>query len=206
MLLLDSAHEDEIRRAGELGYVQGATSNPTLVARSGRDAMDVVGSMLSTFAGPVFFQPAGETPKAIIEQSLRISSLDERRVVLKLPCTLAGLAASARLGGLTYAFTAVFTPAQAIVAAAAGGRYLLPYLNRITRLTGDGAAVIRQLVTVAPTVELVVASIKSPEEAVEAILAGAHHLTAPLSVLEAMAESVHTGQAMDEFRQTWEGR
>ncbi|GIW11620.1 MAG: putative transaldolase [Dehalococcoidia bacterium] len=201
MLLLDSALASDAHRAAELGYVSGATTNPTLIAQSGQPAREVIAMLLATLPGPVFYQPVGTTSEAIVAEGHAIASLDPSRVVLKLPCTLAGLAAGARLRGeVDYGFTAVFTPAQVIVAAAAGGRYVLPYLNRLTRLVGDGPGIIRQLASVARDLELVVASIKSPEEAVAALAAGAHRLTLPLAVLEAMAHSPLTELALEEFQ------
>ncbi|GIW06920.1 MAG: putative transaldolase [Dehalococcoidia bacterium] len=201
MLLLDSAIPDEARRAASLGYVSGATTNPTLIARSGLPARQVIDALLTALPGPVFYQPIGDTAAAIVVESRQIAAADPRRVVVKLPCTPAGLAAGALLRPeLTFGVTAIFTPAQVLVAAAAGARYVLPYLNRLSRLVGDGAAVIRQMAAVAGAVELVVASIKSPGEAVAAAQAGATHLTMPLAVLEAMALSPLTDLAMDEFR------
>lgn len=201
MLLLDSAIADEARRAASLGYVQGATTNPTLIARSGQPAPKVVQTLLDALPGPVFYQPVADTVDGICAEGRRIVALAPDRVVLKLPCTAAGLAAGAALRAeLTFGVTAVFTPAQALVAVAVGARYLLPYLNRLTRMVGDGVAVIRQLAAVAGAAELVVASIKSPDEAVAAVLAGAQHLTLPLAVLEALPMSPLTDLAMDEFR------
>jgi transaldolase len=201
MLLLDSAIADEARRAASLGYVQGATTNPTLIARSGQPAPRVVEALLDVLPGPVFYQPVADAVAEICAEGRRIVALAPERVVLKLPCTAAGLAAGAALRAeVTVGVTAVFTPAQALVAAAAGARYLLPYFNRLTRMVGDGTAVLRQMVAVARAVEFVVASIKSPDEAVAAALAGAQHLTLPLAVLEALVVSPLTDLAMDEFR------
>jgi transaldolase len=205
VLLLDSALPDDARRAASLGYVQGATTNPTLIARSGLSPFDAIRALLDTLRGPVFYQPVGDTVDALVQDARLLLGYAPDRLRLKIPCTPAGLAAVALLrqedDDLEFGVTAVFTPAQVAVASAAGARYALPYFNRIERLAGDAAGAIRRMADVgAPCgVELIVASIKSPDEAVAALLAGAKHLTLPLDVLEAMIASPLTDAAMDEF-------
>ncbi|MCS7003324.1 MAG: transaldolase, partial [Dehalococcoidia bacterium] len=155
------------------------------------------------YPGPIFYQPTAQTMTGILEEAERALRIAPDRIVCKLPATMGGFQAGARLRGQArFGFTAIYTPAQAAVAGATGASYILPYYHRMTRLLGDGDTVLRQMAQIAKPmgVELLVASIKTPEEAVAALLAGADHITAPLAVLEAMAASPLTDAAMDEFR------
>ncbi|MCS6800613.1 MAG: transaldolase family protein [Chloroflexota bacterium] len=201
MLLLDSANPEEARRAATLGYVHGATTNPLLIARSGMSGRAVIEALLAALPGPVFYQPVADRVDAMVAEGRHILALAPDRVVLKLPCTPAGLAAGAALRNhAIFSVTAVFTPAQAIVAAAVGARYIIPYLSRLNRAAGNGAAVIEQMAAVAGEADLLVASLKSVDEAVRARRAGARHLTLPLSLLEEMAVSPLTELVVEEFR------
>jgi len=127
------------------------------------------------------------------------------QVGLKIPCTLENLALAARLAreGYTVGITAIFKPAQVYLAAQAGARYVLPYVNRSTRLLGDGVALVRQMRALIDAIplplEILAASVKSPDEAVATLLAGAHHLTVSLAVIEDMGENPFSQQAIAEF-------
>jgi transaldolase len=130
------------------------------------------------------------------------SQLLGKQLVLKIPATPVGFQAAARLSNfMPCAITAVFSPAQALLAVAAGARYVLPYVNRATKLLGDGMALVSEIagVLVGSATEVLAASIKSPEEAVAAYRAGASHLTLPLKILQAMSEQELTGLSVAEF-------
>jgi transaldolase len=125
---------------------------------------------------------------------------------LKIPCTLEGLrfAAEAR-GRAKIAITGVFTPGQAYLAAQAGADYVIAYVNRVTRFTGDGPGLIGDIVEILePTAcEVLAAGIKSAAEAVDVLLAGAQHISLPLEVIQAMAENPLTQRAVEEFEAAW---
>ncbi len=206
MLLLDSARAEDARRAAALGFVRGATTNPTLLARADRRAEDVIAELADLLPGMIFHQLVGETPAEREAEAHRFAALRPGRVGLKVPCTTDNLGLVARLSGdgLVCAMTTIFSPAQALLAAEAGAAYLFPYVNRTTRLYGDGPGLVRQMRAVidalgAPT-RILAASVKTPDEAVAAILAGAHGLTLPLSVIEALGEHPASLAAIEEFR------
>lgn len=206
MLLLDSAHVEMARRAAALGFVRGATTNPTLMAETGRRAEDVIAEFADVLPGPIFYQLVGETAAEREAEAHRFAALRPGRVALKVPCTTDNLALVARLtaGGLACAMTAIFSPGQAMLAAEAGALYLIPYVNRTTRLYGDGVGLVHQMREVVdalgtPT-RILAASVKSPEEAVAALVAGAHGLTLPLAVIEALGEYPGSHAAIEEFR------
>lgn len=132
-------------------------------------------------------------------------ALRPNQIGFKIPCTLENLKLGAKLTRehYTVGMTAIFSAAQVYLACEAGARYVLPYVNRSTRLLGDGLALIRQMRAVidacGAAVEIIAASIKSPEEAVATLLAGAHHLTLPPDVIAAMGHHPLSERTIIEF-------
>ncbi len=207
-LYLDSADVGEARLAAELGFVAGVTTNPAIMAKAGRPAEEVIADLCTILPGTIFHQvisPPGPTLEAEIERFHAISA----QVAFKIPCTLEYLRVAYGLAqqGLLVAVTAVYSGAQAYSAAQAGARYVIPYVNRATRLCGDGPALVAEIASVleGSPCEVLAASIKSPAEAVDTLLAGAQHLTLPWEVLAAMTEHPLTTLALEEFARSREG-
>ncbi|MBN1660907.1 MAG: transaldolase [Anaerolineae bacterium] len=207
-LYLDSADPDDARRAAALGFVAGATTNPLLIARSGRTGEQVIAGLVATLPGTIFYQVTAPPGPDLDDEIARLRAISDR-VAFKIPCTLDYLAAlQALVGrGITCAVTAVYSPAQAYLAAQAGARYAIPYVNRATRLCGDGPALVADLATIlyGGECEILAASVKDPAEAAATLLAGAHHLTLPWNVLASLAVHPLTEQALEEFRRAGEG-
>jgi transaldolase len=201
-LFLDSALVDEANRAASLGFVAGITTNPTLIARAGRPAREVISTLCATLPGTVFHQ-VQEAPGAALDAEIDVFRRLSGRVAFKLPCTLehARVANSLAREGVVVALTAVHSPAQAWVAAEAGAAYVIPYVNRATRYCGSGPALVAEISAVleGTACGILAASIKTPAEAVEALLAGAQHLSLPWDVLAAMAHHHLTDVALREF-------
>lgn len=204
MLFLDSALLDDAERAGRAGWVTGITTNPSLMAATGREWHDQLPLLLAAFeSGPVFVQPpdAADAETAV----RRALSLAPSRVVAKLPAQARLFDLGARLAGegISVAFTAVYTAAQAVVAACAGAEWVIPYVDRAERLRPGGDVVTEMRAALdalgAPT-RLLAASIKSPDQAVQAFRDGAHAVSAPLDVLIAMTHDPLTDEAAAEFR------
>jgi transaldolase len=232
-IYLDSATPDEARQAMGLGFVRGITTNPALLAKVKRPAMEVLRELCTVCPGTVFYQLATATVSERLAEGERILLLNEEmkeadqkafcewqrklleeddpsfrefgRVGLKIPASTENMALVAEFSarGAAVAVTAMFTLAQAYLACEAGATYLLPYVNRTTRLRGDGLAFVRELAQVCLAVDrgtkVLAASIKSPEEAVQALLAGAHHVSMALSVLLAMGHDPLSEQTVAEF-------
>jgi transaldolase len=204
-LFLDSALADDARRAGALGFVGGVTTNPTLMAKAARPAEDVIRELCALCPGIIFYQLAAPTLAERETEAHRMANLNPGRVGIKIPCTLENLALAARLSkaGYVVGITAIFSAAQAHLACQAGARYVLPYVNRSTRLLGDGLALVREMRAVIDAnrsaTEIIAASLKSTDEAVQTVLAGAHHLTLPLAIIEAMGQHPLSEQAIEEF-------
>jgi len=204
-LYLDSASVDDARRSAALAYVKGITTNPSLMARTGRRPNEVIAELCDTHPGTVFYQPVADQRAERGAEVRAILALRPGRIAAKLPSTPENFTLAARLAGEGHVvgMTAIFAPAQVYLAAQAGARYVLPYVNRSTRLLGDGPGLVRAMRAVldaagAP-VEILAASIKSPSEAVETILAGAQSLTMPLALLEQLGWHELSDQAIAEF-------
>jgi len=203
MLLLDSAAEDDARRARQMAWVGGITTNPKLMAAAPRTPLDQLRVLLGVFEeGPVFFQPAD--PGHAEEEVRRALEAGGGRVVAKLPAQgpMVTLGKQLATEGHAVAFTAVYAPAQAAVGAEAGARWIIPYVDRVRRLRPEPPLVpaLRSVLDAlgAPS-RILAASVKSPEQAVEALLQGADDLTLPLEVLEAMPADPLTDEAVEEF-------
>jgi transaldolase len=209
-LYLDSADEDQARCAAGLGFVAGITTNPSIIAGTGRPAEDVIAGLCAAFPGTIFHQVISPPGPALDAEVACFCALSNR-VAFKIPCAHDYLPVVHALSeqGLICAVTGVFSPAQAYIAAEAGARYVIPYVNRATRLCGDGPALVAEIAAILNSpasslagnrvCEILAASIKSPAEAVDTLLAGAHHLTLSWAVLVALAQHPLTDLAMDEF-------
>lgn len=203
MLYLDSASVDDARRAARLAYVQGITTNPKLISESGRRPLEQLEALLEDFPrGPVFFQPGSpERAQTELVEALR---LGDGRVVAKLPAQARMFSLGTELAhaGVTVAYTAVYSPAQALVAASAGATWVICYVDRAARLRPDSpvvAPVADVLRAAGSSVGVLAASIKSPQQAVDSVMQGADAVTAGLTVLEALAHDPLTESAVDEF-------
>jgi transaldolase len=201
-IYLDSAKPADAERAADLGFVVGATTNPTLVAAAGLPAEEVVTTLCALLPGIVFHQLTGATVEAREAEAHRFAALASGRVGIKIPTTTENLALANRLcsAGLIVGMTAIFSAAQVALAGSAGAAYVLPYVDRSTRLLGDGLALVREMRSIAgDRPEILAASIKTPEQAVSTLLAGAQHLALPLAIIEAMGEHELSRATIEEF-------
>jgi len=205
-LYLDSALIEDARRAFSTGLVYGITTNPKLMALAHRPAGEVIAELCDVSRGIVFHQLTAETMSARKAEAMRIADLRRGRIGLKIPCTYENLALAAELAKLGYivGITAIFSPQQVYLACQAGAQYILPYVNRSTRLLGDGVGLVGQMRSVieaenSPT-QIIAASIKTADEAMATLLAGAHHLTLPLGLIESMGDHPLSLQAIEDFR------
>lgn len=207
-ILLDSARPADAERAAALGFVVGATTNPTLVAAAGLPAAEVISAICRLLSGTVFHQLTTSTDAEREVEAHRFAELVPGRVGIKIPTTTENLTLASRLAadGIVVGMTAIFSAAQVVLAGEVGARYVLPYVDRSTRLLGDGLALVAEMRAVidarardAVPLEIVAASIKTPDQAVATIRAGAHHLTLPLAVIEAMGEHDLSRATIEEF-------
>ena len=211
-LFLDSALINDARRAAELGFVWGATTNPALMAQAGRGPAEVIAGFCELLPGTVFYQLTAKTLAEREAEARRIVEIDPVKVGLKIPCTTENLSLLAHLTneGITCAVTAIFSSYQAYLACEAGANYILPYVNRSTRLQGDGPALVSEMLDIIEAAgtgtELLAASIKTPAEVVETLLAGAHHVSLPIDLILSLGEHPLSHQAIADFDRVWNNR
>lgn len=204
-LYLDSALADDARRAFSTGLVKGITTNPSLVAQTRRSAKEVIAELCDLSTGIVFHQLTDRDFAGRKSEALKMEGIRPGRVGLKIPCTYENLSLANELVGLGYivGITAIFSTPQVYLACQAGAQFILPYVNRSTRLLGDGISLVQQMREVIDAersnTQIIAASIKTPEEAISTLLAGAHHLTLPIRIIEAMGDHPLSDQAIEEF-------
>jgi transaldolase len=207
MIYLDSADEADVRVAADLGLISGITTNPTLMAACGDSAVRQLERLLDCFPGPIFYQVHTLDLDGAFAEANRARSLDPDRVVLKLPAVREHFRLAARLSreGIRFAVTAVYTPAQALLAAQAGAEWIILYVDRARRLQGgeDLTSRLSRALT-APDgrrlpARIMAASLKTPAQAVGALADGADAVTLPLTVIEAMITDPLTERAVAEF-------
>lgn len=204
-ILLDSASLDDARAASDLRFVSAITTNPTLLARHDRPPLVQLQGLLAVFPGPIFFQPAAPDVTAARQQLEEALRLAPERVLPKLVSRADFVALASRFvdEGHTVAVTAVYSAGQALLAAAAGARWVIPYVNRAKRFADDGDRLVRDIASVLrsarSTTEILAASIKSPAEALKAVADGAHSVSAPLEVLLGLARHPLTDSAIEDF-------
>jgi transaldolase len=199
---LDSAHPSDARRAQQLGFVEAITTNPTLIARTGRPGLEVLAELVEIFDGHVFYQVTAPSVEGRYDQAWEAHEVRPDKVVIKIPATVENLTMAARLidAGIECAITAVYSPAQAYLAAQVEATFAIPYVNRITRQLGDGLAVVRDVAQIlrGTQTEVLAASLKTVDEVVATLLAGAQHVTIPLELILAMGEHELSRQAIEE--------
>jgi transaldolase len=205
-LHLDSAQVEEVREGLGWGLITGVTTNPKLIAQAGRPAEEILREICALCPGPVFYQPNATSPQALAEEGRRFAAISPDQIVLKITATLPHLVVMAHLANeISCAATAVFSAAQAYLAAEAGARYVIPYVNRMHRYSGQGITLVQEIATVLPAtgrrVELLAASLRDVPEALACLTAGAQHITIPLALIREMAEHPLSQQAIEAFAQ-----
>jgi TalC/MipB family fructose-6-phosphate aldolase len=214
-LYIDCAYIPEIREVVDTLPVSGITTNPTILLAA-RDrgqrlsSSQLLRELLRTFAGSIFMQP-GETDAAkMLQQATSFIETDKERVIAKIPMTKAGIQVGRRLKQDKYrvAFTAVTSVAQAYSAAMCEVDFIIPYFNRLDRSGIDATQRIAEMAELfhnqkVPT-RILAASIKSPQDAVAALAAGAHDITAIPQVLLDMVTDPLTEEAIEKFTQDWQ--
>ncbi|NET58396.1 MAG: transaldolase [Symploca sp. SIO2E6] len=201
-IYLDSALIDEALAAQKMGWVKGITTNPTLLAKSDLSPEVTLKRLAEISPGVLYYQLMAADVDGMLVEGRKAFDLIGEKTVLKIPATSVGFQVVACLStDINCAVTAIYSAAQAAVAREAGAQYAIAYVNRATRLLGDGLALVREMSAVlrGSNTEILAASLKSPEEAAAALQAGADHLTVPLSLLQAMTTHELSEQTVEDF-------
>ena len=188
-LFIDTANVEEIRKASEWGVLSGVTTNPSLIAKEGRDLMDVIQEITSIVNGPISAEVIGLQADQMVEEGEQYAKLSEN-IVIKIPMTLEGLKAVKILSekGIKTNVTLIFSANQALLAARAGATYVSPFIGRIDDIGHDGITLIADIHQIFAyhgiDTEIIAASIRHPMHVTEAAKAGADIATIPYKVLE----------------------
>lgn len=207
-IYLDSALVSEAETAVEMGWIKGITTNPALLAKSDLPPGTTLQKLADISPGMLYYQLMASDLEEMLAEGRAAYHIIGEKTMLKIPATAVGFQAVARLSReIPCAVTAIYSPAQALVAKEAGAKEAIAYVNRATRLLGDGLALVRDMASVLKDskTEILAASIKSPEEAVAALQAGANHLTVPLSLLQQMTAHKLSEETVVEFAQNGRG-
>jgi len=205
-IFVDTASADDLETASRLGFVAGFTTNPILMARETDRPLGHFERLLATSAaGPAFYQPTGDDAVALSDEARAAVRFAPDRVVVKCPATPAGVEAAAALtdDGVRCALTAVYSPAQALVAHEIGCSWAIPYVDRAARQSTGGFAVVDAIASILARLEsgtrLLAASLKNADQTAGAVLHGAGDVTAPLDVLRRLPSHPLSEAAEREF-------
>jgi transaldolase len=207
-IYLDSAIEIEARKVREWGWVYGVTTNPVLMSQS-KSSVDVTLANLSSLGfNEVFYQLVSKDYEGMVSEAKKAANIVGNPLVLKVPPSELGFRfVASHCDEFNCCVTAIYDPAQALVARASGAKYLAVYVNRATRLLGDGYGLVKKIAQVLDggSTELIAASIKSTDEATNSLVAGARHLTLSMSVLELLASNSLSIDTMKQFDRDGKG-
>jgi len=208
-IFLDTANIDEIREAASWGVLRGVTTNPSLIAKEGKDFHQVIMEIAAIVDGPISAEVNSTTAEAMIEEGRPYADWGDN-VVVKIPMGKEGLKAVHGLSkeGIKCNVTLIFSANQALMAAAAGAAYVSPFIGRLDDISSPGMDIIHDITQIFEIydikTELIAASIRHPLHVIEAARAGAHIATIPFKVLNQMIEHPLTDAGMAKFLADWE--
>ena len=206
-LFIDTANVDDIRKANDMGVISGVTTNPSLIAKEGRDFAEVIKEITSIVDGPISGEVKATTVDAegMIAEGREIAKI-HKNMVVKIPMTVEGLKAVKVLSkeGIKTNVTLIFTANQALLAAEAGATYVSPFLGRLDDISTTGMDLIDEIVTIFENygyeTEIIAASIRNPIHVKDAALADADIATIPYSVIETMTKHPLTDAGIKKFQ------
>lgn len=207
---VDTAEIDEIRELVATGLLDGVTTNPSLIAKSGRDFMEVLNEICAIVSGPVSAEVTATDSAAMIVEGEKLAKVADN-IAVKVPLTWDGLKACKALSGngIVVNVTLCFSPTQALFAAKAGATFVSPFVGRLDDISEDGMQLIRDIRVIFDnydnlTTEILVASIRNPMHVVESALIGADVVTVPPDVMRKLARHPLTDKGLEAFLRDWE--
>lgn len=208
-LFIDTANVDEIRKASEWGVLAGATTNPSLIAKEGRELTEVIKEITAIVDGPISAEVIGLEAEQMVKEGEYLASLSEN-IVIKVPMTAEGLKAVSILSkkGIKTNVTLVFSANQALLAARAGATYVSPFVGRLDDIGYDGITLISDVHQIFAyhniDTEIIAASIRHPMHVTAAAKAGSDIATIPYKVFEQMFKNPLTDIGIQKFIEDWE--
>jgi transaldolase len=208
-IFLDTANIDQVRAAAKLGVISGVTTNPSLISKEGHvDYESAIKEICCIVDGPISTEVIAEDPAGMIAEAKRLAKWAPN-VIIKIPCTAAGLEATSSLSreGIVVNMTLIFSPNQALLAALAGAGYCSPFVGRLDDAGHDGMQVVKDIVDIYNhykySTQVIAASIRHPLHCVTAAKAGAHIATVPYNVLMQMISHPLTDIGIARFIADW---
>lgn len=209
-LFIDTANVDEIKEINDWGVICGVTTNPSLIAKEGRDFKEVIKEITSIVDGPISAEVISLEADKMIEEALDLSKIHEN-VIIKVPMTSEGLKAVKILSGkkIKTNVTLVFSGNQALLAARAGATYVSPFIGRMDDIGNVGMNIIEDIITVFEIhgidTEVISASIRTPMHVLDSAKTGAHIATIPYKIFKEMLKHPMTDIGIEKFLKDWEG-
>ena len=208
-LFIDTANVAEIKEANELGVICGVTTNPSLIAKEGRDFVEVVREVASIVDGPISAEVVSLEHDKMVQEALELTKI-HRNIVIKIPMCAEGLKAVKILAekNIKTNVTLIFSAAQALLAARAGASYVSPFLGRLDDIGSEGMILIRDIAEIFAVhgiaAEIIAASTRNPIHVMEAAKAGCDIATVPYKVIMQMISHPLTTSGIERFLKDWE--
>lgn len=208
-LFIDTANVNNIREANDLGVICGVTTNPSLIAKEGRDFVEVVKEITSIVDGPISAEVIALQADKMVEEAIPLAAI-HKNIVIKIPMCAEGLKATKILTakGIKTNVTLIFSAAQALLAAKAGATYVSPFLGRLDDIGMEGMKLIEEIVEIFDMqgieTEIIAASIRNPIHVTACARLGCDIATIPLSVIKQMIKHPLTDSGIERFLSDWE--
>lgn len=208
-IFIDTANVEEIREASKLGVLAGATTNPSLIAKEGRDLKEVVEEICSIVDGPISAEVISLESDKMVVEAKELAKL-HKNIVIKIPMCVEGLKAVSVLSkeGIKTNVTLIFSPLQALLAARAGASFVSPFLGRLDDIGNPGIDLIKQIVEVFNVhdikTEIISASVRHPMHVLDVAMAGSHIATIPYKVIMQMTKHALTDQGIEKFLEDYD--
>lgn len=208
-LFIDTANVNEIKEAAALGVICGVTTNPSLIAKEGRDFIETIKEITTIVDGPISAEVVAPDAAGMVSEAEKLAALHEN-IVIKIPVTAEGLKAVKILSskGIKTNVTLIFSAAQALLAARAGATYVSPFVGRLDDISSNGISLIADIAEIFAihdiNCEIISASIRSPQSVVDSAKAGAHIATIPYKVITQMLGHPLTDSGIDRFMKDWD--
>lgn len=203
-IFIDTANVEEIKEASKLGVLAGVTTNPSLIAKEGRDLKEVVEEICSIVDGPISAEVISLEADKMVEEARELAKL-HKNIVIKIPMCVEGLKAVSVISkeGIKTNVTLIFSPLQALLAARAGATFVSPFLGRLDDIGNPGIDLIKQIVAVFNVhdikTEIISASVRHPMHVLDVAMAGSHIATIPYKVILQMTKHALTDQGIEKF-------
>ena len=207
-LFLDTANVEHIKEANEMGVICGVTTNPSLIAKEGRDFNEVIKEITEIVDGPISGEVVSEDAEGMIKEGREIAAI-HKNMSVKIPMTVEGLKAVKVLAreGIKTNVTLIFSANQALLAANAGATYVSPFLGRVDDISMDGMELVRTIAEIFEVhginTEIIAASVRHPIHVIEAARAGAHIATVPYALVMQMVKHPLTDAGLEKFKADW---